>query len=235
MSGTEDSKGLKQNKDGIGNAQAKGSGGPLPGSPPETIRPMSSLPNVFFLAYAAFVIFNIIRNAMADQRTESLGTVIGYMAMLFIPFAAVAVYNLARGNEKLFGKASVVITAFFLIFSMVVELGNASKTRSRLTETEGMVKVLIGQRTAVPNYVPDAAPPAIESREGKLEVPLKGSISVKMDSEPMKTVELVNPAIARVATVSPYELQVMGLKKGATSLSITDRAGYKFAYEVNVE
>jgi len=235
MSGTEDNEGLKHNNESLGYTQAKGCGCPLPGSPAETSRPMATLPNIFFSAYAAFVIFSIIRNVVAAQRPESLGTVIGYMAMLFIPFAAVAVYNLARSNEKLIGKASVGITAFFLIFSMVVELESASKNRQRLAEAQGMVNALSAQRGAVPNDVPDAFPPSVVTNKGKLAVPLKGSISVKMDSEPMKTVELVDPAIAHVSTVSPYELQVMGLKKGTTSLSIKDRGGYRFAYEVNVE
>jgi hypothetical protein len=208
---------------------------PASGEPPEASKPIASPPNLFFLAYLVFLLFNIIRNTTGEVRHESLVTIIGYIAMLFIPFAAVAAYNLVKADTKVIGKTSIGITAFFLIFSMVVELENAANTRQRLNECQGMVKALGAQQAAAPNYLPAVAPPSVVSRESKLAVPVKGSVSLKMDSEPMKTVFLVNPAIARVATISPYELRVMGVKKGVTSLSIKDRAGYKFAYEIYVE
>ncbi len=231
MAGIENTVWSKPDTPGGGNPQAKDSG-----NPPETSTLISSLPNLFFLAYLVFLLFNIIRNTAAEVRHESLGMIIGYIAMLFIPFAVVAAYNLVKANTKIIGKASIGITAFFLLFSMVVELENAANTRQRLNECQGMVNALNAQRAAVPNYVPESAvPPSVVSRESRLAVPVKGSVSLKMDSEPMKTVFLVNPAVARVATISPYELRVMGVKKGVTSLSIQDRAGYKFAYEVNVE
>ncbi len=204
-------------------------------NPPEASKPITSPPNLLFFGYLVFLIFNIIRNTTAAVTHYSLGTIIGYIAMLFIPFAVVAAYNLVTGHERAIGKASIGITAFFLIFSMVVELEIAWNTKQKMNECQSMVNALNAQREAAQNYVPAAAMPSVVSRESKLAVPVKGSVNLKMDSEPMKTVVLVNPAIARVATLSPYELRVMGMKKGVTTLSIQDRAGYKFAYEVNVQ
>jgi hypothetical protein len=228
--------------------QAQKSGGSFSKGLLDSLKPLTSLPNTLFIAYAVFVAFNAIRNPIAVFRPESAWSVIGYMAMFFLPLAAVAVYNASREKVRATGNISVAVTVFFIVFSMVAELHNETRNRQRMVERE--LAVLNAQRAtqqaAAPYINNSPIPPTIMSRDGsvsagvsikdgKLAVPFNDYISLQMSAEPMKTVTLADPAIASVVAVSPYELHVTGKGKGQTSLSILDSAGYKFAYTVDVE
>lgn len=214
----------------------------------DSLKPLTSLPNTLFIAYSVFVAFNAIRNPIAFFRPESVWVVIGYMAMFFLPLAAVAVYNASREKVRATSNISVAVTVFFIVFSMVAELHNETRNRQRMVERELAVlnAQQAAQQAAAPYIDNSPIPPTIMSgdgrvsdgvsiKEGRLFVPLKDSISLQMSAEPMKTVTLADPAIASVVAVSPYELHVTGKGKGQTSLNILDRAGYKFAYTVDVE
>lgn len=248
MADAEHGGGLEQRMGNGGTGQNQKSGGPVTEGLLDNLKPLTSLPNTLFIAYAVFVAFNAIRSPIAVFRPESAGAVFEYMAMFFFPLAAVAFYNVSRITVRAAGNLSVAVTVFFIVFSMVAELHNETTNRQRMVERE--LAVLNAQRAAQKaaapyiNYGP--TPPTIMSSEGRvsdgvsikdgrLAVPLKDSISLQMSAEPMKTVMVADPAIASVVAVSPYELHITGKGKGETSLSIWDRTGYRFAYTVDVK
>jgi hypothetical protein len=100
----------------------------------DSLKPLTSLPNTLFIAYAVFVAFNAIRNPMAVFRPESAGAVIVYISMFFLPLAAVAVYNASRKKVRAAGNVSVAVTTFFIVFSMVAELHYETTNRQRMVE-----------------------------------------------------------------------------------------------------
>lgn len=248
MADAEHGEGLEQDTEHGDTGKGPKSGKDVTEGILDNLKPLASLPNTLFIAYAVFVAFNTIRNPIAVFSPESAGAVIEYMAMFFLPLAAVAAYNASREKVRATGNISVAVTVFFIVFSMVAELHNETRNRQRMVDRE--LAVLNAQRAAqqaaAPFINPSPTPPTILPRDGsvsddvsindgRLAVPLEDSISLQMSAEPMKTVMLADPAIASVVAVSPYELQVTGKGKGQTSLSIWDRAGYKFAYTVDVE
>lgn len=75
---------------------------------------------------------------------------------------------------------------------------------------------------------------AKKSSKSKLFIAAGGSISITMDAKPMKKVYLVDPKIADIRVLTPYNLEVTGKSKGVTSLKIWDTAGNKVVYTVIV-
>jgi hypothetical protein len=150
---------------------------------------------------------------------------IGYASPVLL---LAVLYNSLKGKAEFARSLSFVVTAFFIMLSILGELGRYGVAGGRLANFRSLEESWMGANC---RYVNCSSKPGIN--ESVIDLEANGEFHLAVPS-PMKKVYLVDPAVASLDILSPTEARVVGKTKGSTLLTVWDISGKETRFKVEV-
>lgn len=203
------------------------------------IKPLTSITNILSIFY--FVLVLLIFFKLQPRTGNVLVTLVQCITYSSPVLLLAVLYNSLKGKAEFVRSLSFVVTAAFIMVSILGEMGRYGVAGGRLAGfgslEESWMNVNCGYVSCDSNAQPpertnNAKIPGIEGSGIDLEISGEFHLSMPL---PMKKVYLVDPAIASVVILSPTEARVTGKSKGSTSLTVWDISGKEATFKVAVK
>jgi Pilus formation protein N terminal region/zinc-ribbon domain len=191
------------------------------------IKPATSLVNILSIFY--FVLVLLIFYKLHPRTGNVLVTFvqcIGYSSPVLL---LAVLYNSLKGRAEFVRSLSFVVTVFFIMISVLGEMGRFGAAGGRLADFGSLEDIWMNVNCG---YVNCNSNPNVN--EPVIDLVTSGEFHLVIPS-PMKKVYLVDPAIASINILSPTEARVTGKSKGSTLLTVWDISGKETRFKVNVK
>lgn len=192
------------------------------------IKPVTSIVNILSIFYFVLVLFIFYKlNPRTGNVLVTFVQCIGYSSPVLL---LTILYNSLKGRAEFVRSLTFVVTAFFLMVSVLGEMGRYGMAGGRLSSFGSLQESWMDANC---RYV-DCKPKPAAIKETVIDLDVSGEFHLSMPL-PMKKVYLVDPAVAGIVLVSPSEARMTGKAKGSTLLTVWDISGKETRFRVNVK